>query len=590
MKIEVERIVEGRSPVGALWPYVANTERTNRAVGMAPVRYRPATGGAARFIGSTNLGGFDVEYDERPAEWEEERFFRIDRRMHSGPIAGIDMRFYFEPRGAGSQVRIHLTFDPKTALLTPILKMRARQSVDQIAREIERIDQTLARGQRPSLPSHSKANEEALGVALRNLRGKADEGLVGRLAALLREGDDVEVTRLRPYELADQWGVRRRPLLEAMLEGVKAGLFELRWEMICPSCRVAVESVPTLKELQEHGSCQLCDLEFGLETDEALEASFAPAKGVRRFVEGPFCIAGPALVPHVVSQVILPAGGAASMAAPREPGRYRIFVRGGAQGQLLVEEGAPPEITVDAGALPERSTLAPGGRVLLRNEQGPERHAKVERAAWGHQAVTARELSALATFRRLFSSELLRPGASLRVARVALFFSDLTASTQLYSTVGDAAAFRLVQDHFEVLFALIEQHGGALVKTIGDAVMAAFADELAAVAASMAILEAFEPFRQQQPHGALTHVKIGVFAGPCYVVTANGVLDYFGQTVNVAARLQGQAESGELVVSGELADEALRRGLVGAGALRGREEVRLKGVDGKVLIARLVGA
>jgi class 3 adenylate cyclase len=156
--------------------------------------------------------------------------------------------------------------------------------------------------------------------------------------------------------------------------------------------------------------------------------------------------------------------------------------------------------------------------------------------------------------------------------------------------VGDAAAFRLVQDHFEVLFALIEQHGGALVKTIGDAVMAAFADELAAVAASMAILEAFEPFRQQQPHGALTHVKIGVFAGPCYVVTANGVLDYFGQTVNVAARLQGQAESGELVVSGELADEALRRGLVGAGALRGREEVRLKGVDGKVLIARLVGA
>ena len=190
-----------------------------------------------------------MEYDERPAEWEEERFFRIDRRMHSGPVAGIDMRFYFEPRGAGSQVRIHLTFDPKTALLTPILKMRARQSIDQIAREIERIDQTLARGQRPSLPSHGKVNEEALGAALRNLRGKADEGLVGRLAALLREGDDVEVARLRPYELADQWGVGRRPLLETMLEGVKAGLFELRWEMICPSCRVAVWShYPTARE------------------------------------------------------------------------------------------------------------------------------------------------------------------------------------------------------------------------------------------------------------------------------------------------------------------------------------------------------
>jgi class 3 adenylate cyclase len=117
--------------------------------------------------------------------------------------------------------------------------------------------------------------------------------------------------------------------------------------------------------------------------------------------------------------------------------------------------------------------------------------------------------------------------------------------------------------------------------------MAAFADELDAVAASMAILAAFEGFRREHPNGARTHVKLGVFAGPCYVVTANGILDYFGQTVNIAARLQGQAESGELVISGELADEALARGLVDHGAVRGRQEVQLKGVDGGVTVVRL---
>jgi class 3 adenylate cyclase len=589
MKIEVERVIEGKSPVEALWPYVANTERTNRAVGMAPVQYRPTSGGAARFIGATNLGGFDVEYDERPAEWEEERYFRIDRRMHAGPVAGIDMRFFFEPRPPGSTVRIRLAFEPRTALLAPILRLRARQSIDQIVQEIERIDHALARGQRPTLSTHGQVNEAALTAALRGLQGKVNAAVLERLARLLREGDDMEVTRLRPYELADQWGEERRPVLEAMLEGVKAGLFELRWELICPSCRVAVETIPSLQQLRDHGSCQLCELDFGLDTDEALEVSFSPAKGVRRFAPGPFCIAGPALVPHVISQTLLPTGGTAALAGPRAPGRYRLFVRGGTQGQLVVEEGAPAETTADVSALPERLALAPGGRLQLRNP-GDERHAKIERTAWAHQAVTARDLGSMATFRRLFSSELLRPGASLRVTRVALFFSDLTGSTQLYSTVGDAAAFRLVQDHFDLLFRLIEEHNGALVKTIGDAVMAAFADELDAVAASMAILAAFEGFRREHPNGARTHVKLGVFAGPCYVVTANGILDYFGQTVNIAARLQGQAESGELVISGELADEALARGLVDKGAVRGRQEVQLKGVDGGVTVVRLAVA
>ena len=60
------------------------------------------------------------------------------------------------------------------------------------------------------------------------------------------------------------------------------------------------------------------------------------------------------------------------------------------------------------------------------------------------------------------------------------------------------------------------------------------------------------------------------------MVTANGVLDYFGQTVNIAARLQGEAHSGELVVEESLADRAHRaqgaaRGLRGR-ALRGQAE------------------
>jgi class 3 adenylate cyclase len=188
-------------------------------------------------------------------------------------------------------------------------------------------------------------------------------------------------------------------------------------------------------------------------------------------------------------------------------------------------------------------------------------------------------VTSLPAFRRDFSSDVLRPGASLKVSRVALFFSDLTGSTQLYSSVGDAAAFRLVQEHFDVVIAEIERHRGALVKTIGDAVMAVFASELDGVAASAAILRAFEDFRAGHPHRQQTHIKLGLYAGPCYVVTANGLLDYFGQTVNIAARLQAQAGSGELVITRDLAALAEAEGVLPAAWIGERQETRLKGVD-----------
>jgi adenylate cyclase len=190
-------------------------------------------------------------------------------------------------------------------------------------------------------------------------------------------------------------------------------------------------------------------------------------------------------------------------------------------------------------------------------------------------------------FRRDFSHDILRPGMALKVARVGLFFSDLTGSTQLYSTVGDAAAFKLVHDHFDVLLGLIEKNQGTLVKTIGDAVMAVFSDDLEGLVASVAILHAFEDFRRAHEHRQLTHIKLGVFGGSCYAVTANGTLDYFGQTVNLAARLQGEARSGELVVEETLADRAITLKALPEAFVVERYDAKLKGVDRPVRVARI---
>src|SRR5579862_816002 len=97
-------------------------------------------------------------------------------------------------------------------------------------------------------------------------------------------------------------------------------------------------------------------------------------------------------------------------------------------------------------------------------------------------------------FRRLFGAEALRPGLALRIGQVAILFSDICGSTALYARVGDAAAFGLVIDCIAYGTAIVERHRGTVVKTIGDALMAAFIDPKDAAAAGAEMIVQWPEF------------------------------------------------------------------------------------------------
>ncbi len=181
--------------------------------------------------------------------------------------------------------------------------------------------------------------------------------------------------------------------------------------------------------------------------------------------------------------------------------------------------------------------------------------------------------------------EVLRPDLALEVSRATLLFTDLGASTALYAARGDARAFHLVQAHFTLLSAIIDAHGGAVVKTLGDAVMASFTDEGAGLAAALEMLERCPRFREHADADTLS-LKLGLNAGPAYVVTANGALDDFGQSVNMAARIQGQARDDELVLAPELV-APLEAGVHGDAIVCERFVAALKGIEGGVELVRV---
>ena len=596
-EIVVERHIDLASERAALWCAVADTERLNRAIGLGRLELEPKSdASAARFVVRTVSAGIPLEYEERPFEWVENERFSVRRTLHSGVMKSMEHSFTLEPRlGGGSRLTVRLAIEPRYALIAPLIRLQTARMADRIEAELLRVDRDVQAGKGScfrsgSTPADGARLERAKQALLASV-GHAHASMAERLAEFVRSGSDADVSRIRPLDLAEEWGVDGRDLLRVCLSGVVNGLLELRWDLVCPSCRTANDRQSSLAALPVSGHCQLCDLSYEIELDRAVEATFLPASALRTPEAGPFCIGGPMRTPHVVAQAILPPNGALSLRAPEKPGRYRVFVRGGATAAVEVKDGAAAHSTFrsDGDQLePRQATVAPGAELEVTQSSSVERHVKLERLEWASRAATAHLVSTLPEFRRQFSADLLRPGVTLRVARVALLFTDLTDSTALYHTVGDAKAFKVVQEHFDVLNAIIAEHRGTIVKTIGDAVMAAFLEERDALDAAFAMHRAFPAFRAGNADAARTFLKVGVYAGPCYVVTANGILDYFGQTVNIAARLQGASGAGEIVIDGLFADEAERAGWLSGHAISEHFEARLKGLPSPVRVARIV--
>lgn len=254
------------------------------------------------------------------------------------------------------------------------------------------------------------------------------------------------------------------------------------------------------------------------------------------------------------------------------------------------DAGARHQVRVSAAGF-EPTTLELSSTTLrLCLEAAEPVQVLLERMAWADNVVTGAYVSAMQEFRDLFSAEVLAGDLELGISRLAIMFTDLKSSTAMYEQLGDSSAFRLVQAHFRILEAAIAAHHGAIVKTVGDAVMAAFHDTADCVRAAFAIQGAIERYNAEHPEApAPIIVKLGAHVGPCIAVTLNERLDYFGTTVNMAARVQNEATGGDIVLSAEvLADPGVQRWL-GTAPVRSQEafEVRLRGLASSYELTRL---
>ena len=578
-----------KSPPEKLWPFVADTNRFNRDTNVPSVEVEPSRRRLrnARRRVRLSIFGMPVEWEEQPFEWVRPFRFGVKRTYSKGPVAEMKALAELTPRAdGGTRFTYDVVIRPKALLGLIAIPVqvglvgsrkfrRAFKKYDELA-----LEEASPVEIQPGAVLSAAASSRLAAIRERLLADtEADAVAVERLIEFIQQADDFALARIKPYELADAWEQPRRVVLETCLRATRVGLLDLRWDLLCPLCRGPQESSSSLKDIDPEVYCETCRIDFTVNFDRFVELTFRPNASIRTMDVKDYCIGSPQRTPHVVAQQLLPAHSVRELSMALEPGNYRFRALElvGEQPVRVSAAGTnSAAVTVSNGGWPrEELSLGPRPALNLRNETEAEQLVILERLAWGDQAATAAEVTALQIFRDLFSTEALRRGEQISVGTLTVLFTDLRNSTQLYREIGDATAFGRVMNHFDVLKKVIAEEDGAIVKTIGDAVMAVFRRPAAAL---KAMLSAQEMLAAPAPGVAPLTLKAGLHAGPCIAVTLNDKLDYFGSTVNMAARLESLSNGNDVIISRVLYDDPEVRELIAAENLQTTPfEISLKG-------------
>ena len=559
---------EFQSSPEQLWPLVADTNRFDHDTGL-PEYDKPEESSTAGLINTRRrlrirMYGVPMDWVEEPFEWIRPFRFGIVRNYEPGPIP------FLQPlKQLRVKTELKETENGGTHLIYEVWAV-ARNILGNLAIPIQigqiyarRFDETFREydamvvGERSFLDNSGAPVSLSSGAKrrLENLRESLSAEtnrpqLVDHLVDLIERGDEMTLDQLRPYVLASHWGAERRDVLEMMLLATRRGLLDFQWELLCPMCRVGKEKVSNLADVNQHVHCDTCNIDYTANFDQSVEITFRPNPAIRVIPKTmSFCTSGPEAMPHVALQQLLPPGGKRVVMPKLEMGRYRLRAGLLPGGQLFdVRHDGVLETAVSArptGWPTDEQIINTMPMLELENATDDEQLFMLERMAWSDQAVTGAEVTSLQQFRDLFAEEALRPGDQISVGSLTILFTDLIESTRMYREIGDARAFGLVMEHFDVLRDCIREEDGAIVKTIGDAVMAVFLRPVSALRAVQKSQEKLEALTGIRP----LRLKAAIHHGPSIAVTLNERLDYFGSTVNIASRLEKFSSGTDIVMS-----------------------------------------
>lgn len=582
-----------------VWGLIADNDRMNQYIGLFPVNFstvkKDGEGVFYREAGAKAAGLVPMAWQEFPFQWEEFSNYRIERRYIKGPLKYYTWNVeLFENTGNSGQkqttVRLTAEFTPKNLVgLASIYAV----AVPSTTKALDYLDDFLKSGakelheapQKSASPKLDLEELERLEAVLRNW--PVDGEHVELLHRYLTEKSDHDVALMEPVRIAEQWQQDADGVLRLFLYATKSGILNLSWNMICPNCRVSKSAQGSLSSLSGNFHCDLCGINYDASFDQFVELHFSVHPAIRKAYAEVYCVGAPIITPHVKVQKIIKRGMSVRIPVPDTEERWRLRVL--QSNEMVSVERAEGNRATAIGFSADgwtESHLVPVSEITVHNSSGRDIVAVLEQADWSKNAVTAAKVTAMREFRDLFSSEVLSPGQQIGIDHVTILFTDLQGSTSLYETIGDANAYGQVNKHFDFLSQWIGSNRGSVVKTIGDAVMAVFHLPEDGLRAALEIQQNLVEFNSDKKDPIV--LKVGLHSGPAIAVTSNDRLDYFGRTVNLAARIQGQGTGGDIIFSRDYLEQPKLRALLEQDGVELEAfPARLKGIQGEVELVRV---
>ena len=157
--------------------------------------------------------------------------------------------------GGGTRLRYQVWAKPKSLLGLIVVPLQLGLiSARRFAKAFKRYDRSavnevLLLSEQPKSELSTIARSRLGAIKERLLAEGVEVSVAHRLTEYVEQADDFSLARISPYALADDWKEPRRAVLEACLRATRAGLFDLRWDLLCPLCRGPQESETSLSEI-----------------------------------------------------------------------------------------------------------------------------------------------------------------------------------------------------------------------------------------------------------------------------------------------------------------------------------------------------
>ena len=427
------------------------------------------------------------------------------------------------------------------------------------------------------------------------LRHSARSDIVDAIERLVVEAPDRKLNRVNVLAFAADQGFDEEQTINAFLHGSHLGLFEMSWNVLCPGCGGVLDANTSLKTVQsETYNCTLCAAGYEPTLDEMVEVTFTVSPRVRHIeahnphelppleyfrqiywgsgIDLPDEGYEEKVDQFILESLELPPGEKAVISLQLPAEFTIIFEPVTHAAQFLDVKGEPSKERQTLSLVFDRMhrhseaiELRPGPlRIMMENHTDLRvlpsiclaNEALHTLLGQRRPFLTAKRLLSNQTFRDIYRTDTIDIDQRLKITSLTFLFTDLRGSTELYERVGDLAAFDLVKTHFGILHEIVAAEAGAVVKTIGDAVMATFPTPDRALMAAMRMREAMLSLNKERGSDDLL-LKIGIHEGPCIAVSLNERQDYFGQTVNIASRVQHLATSREIFATSSVLDNPL---------------------------------